>query len=118
MAADRLLVSTSVRLRMVAGALAVCAWCAAAWLPLDAQRAPDRTTTRKTTTVPALLAYPLFFHNQAVRVRGDLNGVEGQTPWYLVSDNRQVMVMPAHNANGAALPAPGSAKLTDIIGPF
>jgi hypothetical protein len=117
MAAERLLRSTSVRLRVLVAGLAL----GACWVATDiavAQRAPDRTSIRRTTTVPALLTYPLFFHNQGVRIRGELNGIEGQTPWYLVSDNRQVMVMPARNASGAALPAPGSNKLTDIIGTF
>jgi hypothetical protein len=68
--------------------------------------------------VPALLTYPVFFHNQPVRVRGDLNGVEGQTPWYLVSDDRQVMVMPSRKVSGATLPGPGAAKLTDVTGYF
>jgi hypothetical protein len=94
------------------------AWCVFAFAPpAHAQRTIDRNTTRRTTTVPALLTYPLFFHNQPVRVRGDLNGTEGQTPWYLASDNRQVMVMPRKTGN-ATLPAPGGKKLTDVIGYF
>src|SRR5215470_10630202 len=85
-----------------------------------AQRAPDRTLIRRTTTVPALLTYPLFFHNQAIRIRGELTGTEGQTPWYLNADNRQVMVMPSRKpGSSASLPGPGdSSKLTDIIGYF
>jgi hypothetical protein len=91
------------------------------WLPPEAvahaQRATgERTATRRTATVPALLQYPLYFHNQAVRVRGELTGIQDQAPWYLASDNRQVMVMPARNAS-AAVPT-GSSKLTDIIGTF
>jgi hypothetical protein len=99
---------------MVCGCLRAFAWHAAA----AAQRAVggERTATRRTTTVPALLTYPLFFHNQAVRVRGDLTGIEGQAPWYLQSDNRQVMVMPGRNG-GTALPT-GSSKQTDILGTF
>ncbi len=91
---------------------------ACAWQVHAAQRpiTADRTAARHTTTVPALLAYPLFFHNQAVRVRGDLTGIEGQAPWYLQSDNRQVMVMPGRNGD-AILPT-GSSKQTDILGVF
>jgi hypothetical protein len=107
--------------RLIAGAFGVglgLAGCVLAFAPpAHAQRVVERNTMRRTTTVPALLTYPLFFHNQAVRVRGDLNGVEGQTPWYLASDNRQVMVMP-RKAGSASLPAPGGAKLTDVIGYF
>jgi hypothetical protein len=75
---------------------------------------------RRTTTVPALLAYPLFFHNQAVRIRGELTGTEGQTPWYLNADGRQVMVMPSRKTGtSASLPGPGGAsKLTDVVGYF
>jgi len=99
-------------------AVFVC-WCALASMSLGAQRAPDRTSIRKTTTVPALLTYPLFFHNQPVRIRGELSGTDGQTPWYLTADNRQVMVMPSRKTGtSAALPAPGQEKLTDITGYF
>jgi Bacterial Ig-like domain len=84
-----------------------------------AQRAPDRTSIRKTTTVPALLTYPVFFHNQAVRIRGELTGTEGQTPWYLNADGRQVMVMPSQKTGtSASLPNPGASKTTDIVGYF
>jgi Bacterial Ig-like domain len=104
---------------MIAGVVAL-SLLGAAVAPAFAQRAPDRTLIRRTTTVPALLTYPLFFHNQAVRIRGELTGTEGQTPWYLNADNRQVMVMPSRKTgSNASLPEPGAAsKLTDVIGYF
>jgi len=109
--------STRRRGRIIAGVVGLCAL---AVLPLGAQRVPDRIALRRTTTVPALLTYPLFFHNQAIRIRGELTGTDGQTPWYLNADGRQVMVMPSRKTGAsAALPGPGAgSKLTDVIGYF
>jgi Bacterial Ig-like domain len=103
--------------RVIAGLIAGCVCLATAAF---AQRAPDRTMLRRTTTVPALLTYPLFFHNQAVRIRGELTGTDGQTPWYLNANGRQVMVMPSRKTGtSASLPGPGAgSKLTDVIGYF
>jgi hypothetical protein len=108
----------STRGRILAAAVALGALVSVS--SLAAQRAPDRTALRRTTTVPALLTYPLFFHNQAVRIRGELTGTEGQTPWYLNADSRQVMVMPSRKTgSSASLPTPGAgSKLTDIVGYF
>src|SRR5690349_15267979 len=114
-----MLPSSRIRGRLVvAGLVGICVLAVGA--PLGAQRVPDRTLLRRTTTVPALLTYPLFFHNQAIRIRGELTGTEGQTPWYLNADGRQVMVMPSQRTgSSASLPNPGAgSKLTDVIGYF
>lgn len=75
---------------------------------------------RRTATVGALLTYPVFFHNQPVRVRGEFTGVIEQTPWHLTEGAQNLLVMPGANARGAAPLSTGGGKPTDvdIVGTF
>src|SRR5687767_181842 len=59
--------------------------------------------TRRIATVASLAAYPVFYHLQTVRVRGDLGGIGGPTPWKLIggqgtSANHEVLVLPSQSA--------------------
>lgn len=84
----------------------------------QAQRTAATGVGRRTATVGALLAYPVFFHNQPVRVRGDFTGALEQIPWHLTEEAHDLLVMPATSARGAAPPSAAGGKPTtvDIVG--
>jgi hypothetical protein len=90
-----------------------------ALVPAAAQRNLDRPagTLRRTATVAGLIHYPIFFHTQTVRVRGELSGIEGSLPWLLSDENQQVKVVPGTNAK-IALAAGGKPEEMDITGVF
>jgi hypothetical protein len=78
--------------------------------------------TRRIATVAGLATYSVFFHLQTVRVRGELGGIGGPTPWKLIGGqgtnaNHEVMVIPAPNAKiGGA--ADGTLRAYDVTGVF
>jgi len=65
--------------------------------------AATRAGARKATTVVALASYPVFFHAQAVRVRGTLQARDGRT--YLRAHNAEVLVAGATAADTGDAPA-------------
>ncbi len=78
--------------------------------------------TRRIATVASLAAYPVFYHLQTVRVRGDLGGIGGPTPWKLIggqgtSANHEVMVVPSQNAKIGGTPD-GKLQTYDVTGVF
>jgi hypothetical protein len=79
-------------------------------------------STRRIATVASLAAYPVFFHLQTVRVRGDLGGIGGPTPWKLIGGqgtnaNHEVMVIPSQNAKIGGT-ADGKLQTYDVTGVF
>jgi hypothetical protein len=78
--------------------------------------------TRRIATVASLAAYPVFYHLQTVRVRGDLGGIGGPTPWKLIGGqgtnaNHEVMVIPSQSAKIGGTPD-GKLQSYDVTGVF
>jgi Bacterial Ig-like domain len=81
----------------------------------SAQRSQPTTSTRRIANVVALMAYPVFFHTQPVRVRGELSGLAGQLPWKLSGGGREVMVVPGANSK-ISVQTDGPPKPADLTG--
>lgn len=106
---------------IAASTLAILAGGLAIWTSEAASAAAQRTervpgSTRRTTTVTSLLTYPIFFHAQPVRVRGELSGLTGELPWRVTGDGRELLVVPGTNSRIDVREAGPTA--VDITGVF
>lgn len=79
--------------------------------------APTPGSSRRTATVPALLTYSVFYHTQAVRVRGEATGLAGELPWRLTAGGREVLLVPGANARISAS-TENAPKPVDVTGVF
>ena len=70
-----------------------------------AQSPPPAPGTRRATTVAAIVAYPVFFHTQPVRVRGTLVARDGRT--YLRAGDADLLVAGADDAG----PGPAASEV-------
>lgn len=93
-----------------AAVLLACA-CVGLWLGPSAASAQPGASSRKATTVEALATYPMFFHLQPVRVRGELRVRERE--FLLAANAREVRV-----AGQAAASAAGSDARVEVSGVF
>ena len=94
-----------VGMRLIALPLAIAAAGILLWTHTAGAQRSTRLAgnTRRIATVASLATYPVFFHTQTVRVRGELGGLGGPAPWKLIGGqgtnaNHEVMVIPAANA--------------------